>query len=255
VAPDPGVIAALVPMELVALVVAAFAGSVIFGITGFGAALVTVPFATHFVPLPFALALFVLMDLANSARIGFENPKHAVKREWTRLVPTILVGTVAGVTLLVNLPRQAATLSLGVFVLLFAIYSLARHPNAQRVVPAGWAWIAGFTGGVTSAIFGAGGPPYAMYLSQRGLTKEQYRATLGLATLTSISLRAIAFLATGILLDLKVWTYAVAIIPAGLAGLWAASHLFRRMSREVLMRAVAFMLLVSGASLIVRAIS
>lgn len=254
-APDPGAIAALVPMELVALVMAAFAGSVIFGITGFGAALVTVPFATHFVPLPFALALFVLMDLANAYRIGFENPKHAVKREWTRLVPTILLGTVAGVTLLVNLPRPAATLSLGIFVFLFALYSLFRGMESRVVLGTGWAYVAGFAGGITSTLFGAGGPPYAMYLSHRGLAKEQYRATMGFATLTSISMRTVAFFATGILLDLKVWLYAAAIVPAGLAGLWAASHLFRRISRETLMRTVALMLLASGASLVVRAMS
>ena len=242
------------PVEIAALVAAAFAGSVIFGVTGFGAALITVPFATHFVPLPFALALFVLMDLANAFRVGFENPKNAVRAEWTRMVPTILLGTIAGVTLLVNLPRGAATLALGVFVLLFALYSLMSHPEAQRVVSSGWAYVAGFAGGVTSTVFGAGGPPYAIYLSHRGLAKEQYRATMGFATLTSISLRTIAFLATGILLDPKVWTYAVFVVPAGLAGIWAAGHLFRRISRETLMRVVALMLLVSGASLIVRAV-
>ena len=242
------------PAEIAALAAAAFAGSVIFGVTGFGAALVTVPFATHFVPLPFALGLYVLMDLANAYRIGFENPKNAVKSEWTRMVPTILAGTVTGVTLLVNLQRGAATLALGVFVLLFAVYSLVRHPDAQRVISSRWAWIAGFTGGVTSTIFGAGGPPYAIYLSQRGLSKEQYRATLGLATLTSISIRTVAFLVTGILLDPKVWIYAVFIVPAGLAGIWAAGHLFRRISREMLMRAVALMLLVSGASLVLKAL-
>jgi uncharacterized protein len=245
---------ALDPVEIAALAAAAFAGSVIFGVTGFGAALVTVPFATHFVPLPFALALFVLMDLANAFRVGFENPKNAVKSEWTRMVPMILVGTVAGVTLLVNLPRGAATLALGVFVLLFALYSLLRNPDTQRVVSSRWAWVAGLTGGITSTIFGAGGPPYAMYLSQRGLTKEQFRATLGLATLTSISIRTLAFLVTGILLDPKVWLYAVFVVPAGLAGIWAASHLFRRLSREILMRAVALMLLASGASLILRSL-
>ena len=245
---------AIDPVEIAALAAAAFAGSVIFGITGFGAALVTVPFATHFVPLAFALALFVLMDLANAFRVGFENPKNAVKSEWTRMVPMIVVGTVTGVTLLVNLPRGAATLALGVFVLLFAVYSLVKNPDTQRVVSARWAWFAGFTGGVTSTIFGAGGPPYAMYLSQRGLTKEQFRATLGLATLTSISIRTIAFLVTGILLDPKVWVYAVVVVPAGLAGIWAASHLFKRISREILMRTVALMLLASGASLILRAL-
>ena len=96
------------PVEIAALAAVAFAGSVVFGITGFGAALVTIPLATHFVALPFALALYVLMDLANAFRIGFENPRNAVKSEWTRMVPTILIGTIVGVTLLVNLPREAA---------------------------------------------------------------------------------------------------------------------------------------------------
>jgi len=119
----------IAPGEIAALAAIAFLGSVVFGITGFGAALVTIPLATHLVSLPFALALYVLMDLANAFRIGFENPKLAVRREWTRLVPTIVLGTVAGVTLLVNLPRQAATLALGIFVVAFALYSLTRHPD------------------------------------------------------------------------------------------------------------------------------
>ena len=243
------------PGELVALAAIAFLGSVIFGITGFGAALVTIPLATHFVPLPFALALYVLMDLANAFRIGFENPRIAVRAEWTRMVPAILLGTVAGVTLLVNLPRQAATLALGAFAIAFALYSLARHADHATRLASGWGYVAGFTGGVTSTLFGAGGPPYAMYLSHRGLTKEQFRATLGLATLTSISLRTVAFLVTGILLDAQVWLCAAAAVPAGLVGLRAAGHLFRRISREALMRAVALMLLASGTSLVVRALA
>jgi uncharacterized membrane protein YfcA len=47
----------------------------------------------------------------------------------------------------------------------------------------------------------------------------------------------------------------VVVVPAGLAGIWAASHLFKRISRETLMRAVALMLLASGASLILRALA
>ena len=242
------------PGEIAALAGIAVLGSIVFGITGFGAALVTIPLATHLVPLQFALALFVLMDLANAFRIGFENPKHAVRYEWTRMVPTILLGTATGATLLLHLPRQAATLALGVFVLAFALYSLARRPETRKIISARWAYVAGFAGGITSTLFGAGGPAYAMYLSSRGLTKEQYRATLGLATLTSISLRTVAFFITGFLLDPQVWLCAAAIVPAGLAGLWAAGFLFRRISRDGLMRVVTLMLVASGVSLIVRAL-
>ena len=109
-------------------------------------------------------------------------------------------------------------------------------------------------GGITSTLFGAGGPPYAIYLSHRGLTKEQFRATMGFATLTSISLRATAFLLTGLLLDPDVWSTALAVVPAALLGISVARRLFLKISRDTLLRAVSLMLLASGGSLVWRAL-
>jgi uncharacterized membrane protein YfcA len=231
----------------------AFLGALVVGVTGFGSALVTIPLATHFVPLQFALALFALVDLCTAFSIGLENPRNAARAEWRRLVPMILVGSALGVTLLVNLPRAAGMFLLGAFVLSYALYSLARR-GSPRVIHAGWAWLAGLCGGITSTLFGAGGPPYAIYLSQRGLTKDQFRATMGFAVITSISLRVAAFLITGLLLERAVWLTALAAVPAALLGLFVAKRLYRRISREALMRAVALILLASGGSLVVRAL-
>lgn len=203
--------------------------------------------------LQFALALFVLADLAAALSVGLERPKNAVRSEWTRLVPMILVGTALGATALVNLPRALGMLLLGAFVVSYALYSLARHP-AGRVVSPRWAWLAGLAGGITSTLFGAGGPPYAIYLSQRGLTKEQFRATLAFAAMTSISLRVTAFLLTGLLLDRQVWVAAAVAVPAAFIGIAVSRRLFRTISRDTLLRAVTVMLLASGASLIVRAL-
>lgn len=228
-------------------------GALIFGLTGFGSALVTIPLATHLVPLQFALALFALADLVSSYRVGLESPKTAVRGEWMRLVPMILVGTALGVTVLVHLPRAAGMLLLGAFVFGFALYTLLRRPSA-RVVSPRWAWLAGLAGGITSTLFGAGGPPYAIYLSQRGLTKEQFRATLGFATMTSITVRVIAFLVTGLLLDPRVWLAAAAVVPAAFIGIALSRRVFVRISREALMRAVTVMLLASGGSLVLRAL-
>jgi uncharacterized protein len=240
-------------MEAALLAAIAFLGALVFGISGFGAALITIPLATHLVPLKYALALFVLADLAAALMVGLEKPKNALRAEWTRLVPMILVGTALGVTLLVNLPRAAGMLLLGLFVLGFGVYTLL--PKArERVIAPGWAWLAGLAGGITSTVFGAGGPPYAIYLSQRGLTKEQYRATMGLATLTSISVRAVAFTLTGLLLVADVWLKALAVVPASLLGIWVARRIFRRVSREALLKFVAMLLVASGISLISRAV-
>jgi uncharacterized membrane protein YfcA len=212
------------------------------------------PLATHFVPLQFALALYALCDLSSSLRIGFENPRNAVKAEWTRLVPMILLGTALGVTVLVNLPRAAGMAALAAFVFGYALYSLFRR-ESRKVIAAGWAWLAGLAGGITSTLFGAGGPPYIIYLSQRGLTKEQLRATMGFATLTSISIRVVAFLLTGLLLEPKVWLVAIGAVPAAMLGIAVARRMYLKISREQLLRMVAVVLLATGGSLVVRALA
>jgi uncharacterized membrane protein YfcA len=240
--------------SVLALAPIALAGSLVYGITGFGAALVAIPLATQFVPLPFALAVFVLIDLANSLRLGLEAPRHVVRAEVVRLAPMLVVGTMLGVTALVNMPRRGGMLALGCFVVAFALYSLlARGP--RRTVSRGWAYLAGLAGGVTSALFGAGGPPYAIYLSQRNLSKESFRATLALTSVASISMRLAAFALTGLMSDSKVWVAAAVALPAAWIGISAASHLFTRIRRDTLMRAVALMLLASGGSLLLRALA
>src|SRR5207244_4017699 len=138
-------------LDAALLAAIAFAGALVVGITGFGTALVTIPLATHFVPLQFALALFALVDLCTAFIIGLENPRNAARGEWRRLVPMILVGTALGVTLLVNLPRTAGMFLLGAFVLAYALYTLVRHGPA-RVIHPGWAWAAGLCGGITSTL-------------------------------------------------------------------------------------------------------
>lgn len=241
------------PADYFILAAIAFLGSIVFGATGFGAALVAIPLATHLVPLKFALALFALADIANSFSVGLEKPGNAVRGEYCRLAVMILIGTAAGVTVLVNLPRAAGMVLLGAFVIAYALYALIPHAS-RRVIAQGWAWVAGFAGGVTSALFGAGGPPYVIYLSQRGLSKEAFRATLGLVTMTSISLRVVGFFLTGLLLDLQVWLAAALAVPAALAGIMVGRKIFLSVSREQLGRAIALLLLASGGSLVLRAL-
>jgi uncharacterized membrane protein YfcA len=232
----------------------AFAGSFIFGVTGFGSALLTIPLATHLVPLPFALAMFALLDCVSAWRIGLSDPKNAVGAEWTRMLPFIVIGTVVGMTILVNLPRSISMAALGAFVLSVAVSNLVRA-GSLSIASRKWAYGAGFAGGTTSTLFGAGGPPYAIYLSRRPLTKEQYRATLGICTMFSISLRVVAFVLAGPLQSPKPWLWALAVLPASLGGLWLASKAFSRFSRDHLIRAIGIMLAASGISLIGRALT
>jgi hypothetical protein len=232
----------------------AFGGAILYGLSGFGSALITVPLAAQFFPLPFVISAFAVVDLTGALRVGLENPRHAVRGEVVRMVPLIIVGLALGVTALVNLPRQASMLALGVFIALYAVYSLARR-TTHGTVSQRWAYVAGVSGGITGTLFGAGGPPYAIYLSHRPLSKEQYRATLTMTSIFSIGLRVVAFAITGLLGDVRVWIAAAIAVPATLAGIAVASRIFRRVSREVVMRVIALTLLAAGVTLVARALA
>ena len=241
------------PGLLVLIAAIAFLGAVVYGMTGFGAGLVTIPLATHFVSLPFALSVFALVDLVTALRVGLQKPKDAVKTEIIRMVPFVLTGTIVGVTVLVNLPRAGAMLALGLFVVLYAVYALLSRPGAT-MISRHWAYLAGLGGGITSTLFGAGGPPYAIYLSHRQLSKEQFRATITLTTVFSIGMRVAAFAITGLLLKYEVWVTAAVALLGVMVGLSLASWAFKRVTRELLLRMVALLLLANGMSLIARGV-
>jgi uncharacterized membrane protein YfcA len=230
----------------------AFAGAIVYGLSGFGSALITVPLAAQFFPLPFVISAFALVDLAGALRRGLENPRNAVRGEVARMAPMIVVGLAIGLTALVNLPRRASMIALGAFVAAYALYTLARR-SALGTIGRRWAYLAGVSGGITGTLFGAGGPPYAMYLSHRPLSKDEFRATLTMTSIFSIGLRVAAFALTGLLADRRVWIAAAIAVPASLAGIALASRVFHRVSREVVMRVVALTLLAAGATLVVRA--
>ncbi len=237
---------------LVLLALIAFLGAFVYGLTGFGSGLVTIPLASHFHELPFVLAVFALLDCVNAARLSLARPQAIVRDEVRRLVPTCIAGVVLGVALLVLLPPRMLMIALGAFVLAFALHGLLRA-GAVPMVSGRWAYVAGLSGGVSSAMFGAGGPPYAIYLSMRPHAVESMRATLAVTSLVSITARIVAFGVAGLLSSWVVWIAALAVVPASLAALWCADRVHATLSREAVLTAVRLLLCLTGASLLIRA--
>ena len=141
-------------LELAALIPIAFLGALMYGITGFGSALVTIPLATHVVPLQFALAIFAVVDWITSMRVGVENPRLIVKSEWLRISSTIIIGSTLGMTALFHLPRHGAMLALGVFIFAYSLYALVVRGEGPQVNRR-WSYLAGVGGGLSGTLFGA----------------------------------------------------------------------------------------------------
>jgi hypothetical protein len=245
-----------IPFDLQTFIIAAAtvgAAYVAFGISAFGASLFTVPILSHFLPLAFVLPLAVLLDVSAALALGARFSRAADKSELMLLTPFSLVGAVLGVTLLVALPRQATIAGIGVFLLAYSVYSI-RQGEAMTLVSRGWGPVAGLVGGTTGTLFGVGAPPYAIYLTRRIADRSAFRATLSSMVLLSTSIRALVFLAGGLMLADRLIAFAL-LLPFALSGLWIGNRLQGRLTRAALLRFVSALLFLIGLSLLARALT
>lgn len=225
------------------------------GISGFGSGLVAVPLLALKLPLTFVVPLILLTDFTASLVLGGLNFKQVDWREIRRLMPPGLIGVAIGTLLLVSLPKGPMLFGLATIVVLFGLRNLIFAGREPKPISTWWAWPAGLTGGTVGALFGTGGPPYVIYLSHRLADKGLLRATFsGLFFMEGLA-RILSFSISGLMLDIKLlWAY-LAAMPVALAALWVGSHVHTRLSSAQMMRIISLILLGSGASLYLKALS
>lgn len=225
----------------------------VYGLTGFGAAIIAVPLLAHFFPLRFAVPMMLVFDLFAGLLLGLKNRKHLDRRELLRLLPFLLLGMAAGVTLLVQVSERWLLL-LGAFVLSYASWSLLRRVAPTPVSPR-WAVPAGVIGGAFTALYGTGGPVYMIYLARRLPDKTVLRATIGVLIFGAALIRLALFTASGFYTQRGLLPLAFALLPCALIGYLAGSHLHARLPTQRALQAVWLLLIAGGASLLWRGLA
>jgi uncharacterized membrane protein YfcA len=236
---------------LLAIALIALAGYTIFGATGFGSSIVSVPLLAHLLPLAACVPLVTSLDIFAATTTSWRNRRLADFREFMRIAPASLIGIALGTTLLVGLPAAPALLALGVFVTLYGSYLLSGAPRLTRV-PAWLVWPIGVAGGVFSALFGSGGPVYVIYLSARIDDKSRLRATMSTVILLSVWLRVALFIVAGVLLDARLLLLVAGLVPVMALGLFLGHRLHVRLSNAGVLRLIAALLTVNGVTLLAR---
>jgi len=226
----------------------------ILGITGFGASITAMPLLAHLLPLRFAVPMLLLLDFSASLIIGTRNRAAIARPELGLLVPFMFLGIALGATVLIHASEKWLMLTLGVFVLCYAAYSMLTSTGAG---PMGRAWAVplGTLGGVFSALFGTGGPVYAIYLARRLPDKSALRATIAtVITLSAVS-RLGVFAVAGLYAQPHMLPAAAGLFPFMLAGLWLGNRLHHRLAAKRVMQGMWLILIVGGASLLARSLS
>jgi len=224
---------------------------IVFGIAGFGTALVAGPMLILFMPLSKIVPLLVLLDfVAAFGNLLLPSRRDVAKSELLRLLPCMAIGCTLGVIFLLNLKSDLLLLLMGLFISAYAVYSLWVKARPAQL-SAAWAVPMGTVGGLFGALFGSGGFLYAIYLNSR-LPKDAARATQSALISCSTVVRLSLFVIAGVYAELPLLMLALCLLPAMALGLWIGRRLTMRLSREAFVRLVTWLVLASGIALMVR---
>jgi uncharacterized membrane protein YfcA len=243
------------PLQTLALApVIVLLAYIVLAIGGFGSALLSIPLLALLLPVKVVVPLVLMVDFVATAATGLRFRQDVDVREIKPILPWMLLGLAAGVTLLVNLPPRWVLLALGVFVVGYAFYSLAFHAR-QQSHSKWWSIPTGVVGGAVSGLVGVGGPIYVIYLSGRLRDPARLRASLSAMFSLNTAVRLVLFLVSGLLLEKTVWLAAAYLLPFMALGLFLGYRIHLKLTHAQIVRFVALMLLVSGISVLWKALA
>lgn len=240
--------------ELAAIAAILLLAYVMLGTSGFGSAVVGIPLLAHVVPLRFAVPLILLLDVVGMLIQGARVRRQINRTEMRRLVPFMVLGIALGTTLLASLPQRALVAALGCLAVGYGLLSLVGGPPARQL-SASWSVPAGVAGGTMGALFGTGGPIYIIYLSRRLADVTELRATITAVLVVSVATRVVIFAVSGLLLQDGLLLVAAAMLPVMFAGLNIGWRMHARLPQSVVRRVLYTLLIVSGTSLLARALA
>lgn len=228
----------------------------VFGLTGFGSTVVALPLLALLFPLKFAVSLMMLLDLVVLLLFGVRL-RHGLRLDeigW--LVPFMLAGMAAGITVLIQAPERPLLLVLGGFVLCYAAWGLIRliRRSGPPRLARGWCVPIGLAGGAFSALFGTGGVLFAIYNAGRLTNATELRANNAGMILLSSLLRLVLFSAVGLLGQEGLPATALALAPALALGFWSGGRLHASVPAAVVVNAVYALLVIAGLTLLVRSL-
>jgi uncharacterized protein len=218
-------------------------GAVIQGSIGFGYALVAVPamvvllpWAVPVTPLFLALPMTVLMSAKEWRSIDLGG--------FALITGGRLVGTIAGVILLVLVPKGYLSTLTGLLIMAAALGSVLKPDfevrNSTRL-----------TGGVASGVVGTvaalGGTPLALVYQDR--SGAELRSTLAISFVVGIAMSLVGLGLAGKVEGRHV-VLALELLPGLLVGLWASRWVVKRLEERWLRPAVLIFAAVAGVVII-----
>jgi uncharacterized membrane protein YfcA len=240
-------------MFLVLFCLAAFAGGFVSGFSGFAMGLVVSGVWLHIITPVQTAALIAGYGLLTQ---GYGILKLRQKLNWRAIWPLSLgttIGIPIGVLLLTYINPVDMRLGVGVLLVLYAIYSLARPEYKPMKIGAAPDIGIGFVNGLVGGLTGLGGVVSTISCQWRGWTRDAQRAVFQPVLFAAFVVISFSMAITGAFTTETVRLYGLGL-PFLLVGLWSGFRLYGKINDEMFRKVVLLLILFAGFSLIVPAV-
>jgi uncharacterized membrane protein YfcA len=242
-------------LEVAVCVSAIVIGTLVKAVTGMGFPLVAIPVISIFVSVEDAVSVVALPNVIMNAALCWHTRAEAPH---TRDLPVLgfagILGAVLGTWLLLRVPEELLMLGLAAIIFGYVGHS-ARRPEAllSPATTRSWSPAVGLAAGVMQGAVGISGPLVAAWIHAYRLTPNAFVFSVTLLFLLSGGTQLAVLVGNEMVTGIRLWL-ALAAIPLVLGSIPFGARLRERLDSALFDRAVLAVLLLSGASLVVRAV-
>jgi uncharacterized membrane protein YfcA len=220
------------------------------GATGFGAGVVAIPLLVLVLPLRAVIPVMTTLGIVASFGQTAREFRHVEWRGVRGLLLPTLAGWAAGLWLFKALHPEMLRTALALFIIAYALWSLAPRKAVLRAPRAWIAPLAGASGGMVSTLFGGmAGPMFVVYLNALDLDKARFRATMSAILFLLALLRAGGYGGLGFY-DTRVFALLALLAPMMVLGMVLGERVFHGLEESLFKRVVAALLVASGVALL-----
>ncbi len=226
---------------------------IVKGATGLGYASSALPFLVYTLELEQAIALVLMPAMATNVSVAIGNGfLIETGRRFAILYLAMLPGIALGIVLLGAVQARVAVLVLGVTIVAYALFALARPTlaisgRAARALQ----MPVGLLNGVLTGLTGSQVMPLVPYVMALGLEPARLVQAINLGVLIASMVLAAALVVNGMASDATMLASMLAVLPA-LAGVAIGQRLRPLIPAEHFRTVVLLVLLVSGAGMLLR---
>ena len=231
-----------------------FGAYVVRGMSGFGAGLVATPLLAFLLPMSTVVPATALIVFVLFIFLTLRDRHQVLWDEFRRLLLPTLVGVAGGLYLFTTLDNRLLLKLLGGFLVAYAAYMLIAQWVGVKQLQLSEKWAAplGFLGAFIDSMFGGGGGTLVViYLHGRNVGKAEFRATLAVLWFVEMIARIGGYTLAGYYTQ-STLALVAAMLPFMLLGTWVGEKINAHISPETFTKVLAVMLLLSGASLLLK---